>query len=292
MIHAGMWPSNDPGKVSHKPWLANFSESEAHIAAALLDIFVYFSDQQVTQLLRRSLRMLMQRFGGNDVSITNKKSLIYDRLARTIFVPVEGERPNPTDSGNFICRLVRQTLEIPESQVNAPDSALQQYVNDGKTIVFVDDIVGTGNQMSAAWVRDYGSIVPKSFREAHIQTNRQCYYLCLACTEGGRSALEFLSGIEVVAAHDLEERDRFDTALRRIPDHPSGDVLQDNVEDLLKKYGFDLDLNGYMKQQTFPIFGFENLGLTIAFQHSIPDTTLPIYWADGVGDWMPLSKRS
>ena len=291
LTRAGMWPSNDPGKINTKPWLDNFDESELDIAAALIDIFVYFSDQQVTQVLERALRRLLQEFGGNGQSVNTRRNRILGRLKDTLFVPVEGESPNPTDSGNYICRRTRQILELPDCQVQPPATALQQYHNDGKTIVFLDDMVGTGNQMRDTWKRRYVSYDPRSFQTAYTLTNRQCYYVCLACSKEGRNRLSALGGISLIGAHDLQERDCFNVALERIPDHPRGARLLSDVESLLTRYASLLHLSTYMKTNNFPKFGFGELGLTLGFQHSMPDCTLPIYWADGLGSWKPFSKR-
>ena len=291
LAQAGMWPSNDPGKVNPQPWLKNFDESEVDTAAALIDIFVYFSDQQVSQVFERALRRLLQTFGGIEQSLGARRDRILTRLETTIFVPVEGETPNPTDSGNFMCRRARQTLELPDSQVRQPASALQEYLNHGKTIVFLDDIVGTGNQMHGTWTREYASHDPKSFREAYRQIKRECYYVCLACSKEGRRRLARVSGIDLISAHDLQDRDCFDQALGRIPDHPLRSGLQESVEALLSKYAVTLKLEGYMSKKKYALYGFGHLGLTLGFQHSMPDATLPIYWADAGGGWKALSKR-
>ena len=291
LTQAGMWPSNDPGKVYPKPWLKNFDESELDTAAALIDIFVYFSDQQVSQVLERALRRLLQTFGGIEQSLGARRDRILNRLERTLFVPVEGETPNPTDSGNYMCRRARQTLELPDCQVRQPATALEQYLNHGNTIVFLDDMVGTGNQMLGTWTREYASHHPKSFREAYRHNNRECYYVCLACSNEGRRSLAAESGIELISAHDLQERDCFDEALRRIPDHPLGPRLQPGVEALLSKYAIRLKLERYMRKDKYALFGFGHLGLTLGFQHSMPDATLPIYWADASGKWKTFSKR-
>ena len=291
LTRAGIWPSNDPGKIKPKPWLNNFDEGERDIAAALIDIFVNFPEQQVVQILERALRRLLQDFGGNEQLLNARRDRIRYRLERTLFVPVEGETPNPTDSGNFICRLARQTLELSESQVQKPADALQQYLNDKKTIVFLDDMVGTGNQMHETWIREYGTHHPKSFQEAYSKINHRCYYVCLACSQEGRRRLSTLSGLELISAHDLQDRDRFDLALQRIPDHPAESKLQADVEELLKRYANNLKLEPYMKNNQCSVFGYGQLGLTFGIQHSVPDATLPIYWAEGCDTWKPLKKR-
>ena len=292
LARAGIWPSNDPGRVRPNSWLGNFTESDKEIAAALIDVFVYFPDEQVTQLLQRALTRLFQSFGGTDRSVKDRKNRIINQLSRTLFVPVEGENPNPTDSGNYICRRVRQILELSDSNIANPAAALTQYIADGKTIVFVDDMVGTGNQIHETWNRPYETDDPKSFQHAYKRVKRDCFYICLACSSEGRSKMTSLSGLELISAHDLEDRDQFRAALERISDHPAGSGLQPAIDALLKKYATQLILPPYMKRGDFPLRGLGSLGLTLGFQHSIPDATLPIYWASGAGSWTPMNKRA
>ena len=294
LARAGIWPSNDPGRVRPNSWLDNFSGSddEELLAAALLDLFVYFPDEQVTQLLRRALIRLFQVFGGIHRSIDDRQNQILTDLSRTVFVPVEGEDPNPTDSGNYICRCVRQTLALSDSSIANPATALTQYIADDKIIVFVDDMVGTGNQLQRTWTRRYTPTDPGSFSDAYQHSNRACYYICLVSTSEGRSRVASLSGVDLISAHDLENRDSFPDALARIPDHPAGSSLQSEVDALLNRYASRLILSTYMTPADFPTRGFGSLGLTLGFQHSIPDATLPIYWANGGGSWIPMSRRT
>ena len=289
---AGIWPPNDPGQVRPNSWLSNFKANETAIAAALVDVFVYFSNEQVTQLLRRALTRLFQTFGGTDRSYETRRNQIINQLSRTLFVPVEGEDPNPADSGYYICRAVRQTLGLSDSNIANPAAALTKYLADDQTIVFVDDMVGTGNQMRDMWHRPYATDDPRSFRLAYERVQRRCYYICLACTSEGRNIITSLSGIELISAHDLTARDHYRAALARISDHPAGPGLPPAIDVLIRKYAPQLPLESYMKTAGFPLDGFGNLGLTLGFQHCMPDATLPIYWASGAGSWLPLSKRT
>ena len=292
LARAGIWPSNDPGRVRPNPWLGNFTAADQPIAAALVDVFVYFPDAHVHQLMCRALTRLFQSFAGTDRSCENRKHRIVDHLSRTLFVPVEGEVPSPADSGNYMCRVVRQTLELSDSSVATPTAALTQYIADDKIIVFVDDMVGTGNQMRKTWHRPYTTNDPTSFQHAYERVQRGCYYICLACSAKGRTCITSLPGIELIAAHNLAERDHYHAALARVSDHPAGSGLQPAVDVLLAKYATQLILPSYMEESGFLRRGFGNLGLTLGFQHCMPDPTLPIYWASGPESWTPLSKRA
>jgi hypothetical protein len=39
-------------------------------------------------------------------------------------------------------------------------------------------------------------------------------------------------------------------------------------------------------------YGYKKRGLLLGFEHSIPDATLPIFWAPGTNSWEPLIERN
>ena len=56
----------------------------------------------------------------------------------------------------MFARKARQVLSIPEHQIRTPSDALNTLVQNPSTpIMFVDDFVGSGNQMVATWRRQY-----------------------------------------------------------------------------------------------------------------------------------------
>lgn len=292
LVESGIWPNNDPGKLYPTQWFNNFDESERVLAAALIDIFVYVPNSHVIQALHSSIKMLFQKFGENSLSIDDRKRDIEEKLDKTVFVPVEGEHPNPTDSGNYICRLLRQTFKIEESKIQNAYDALNKYTAEESNIVFVDDVVGTGNQIISTWNRIRRTTSPRSFQEAYDKSKLGCYFVCLSLTSSGnQNILSKSRGLMPIGAHYLSERDYYEQSLLRISDHPLGSNLSDHIEVLLKKYSNRLILPDYMTNHRFAEYGFQELGLTLGFQHSIPDVTLPIYWSGGGETWTPLISR-
>ena len=63
-----------------------------------------------------------------------------------------------------------------------------------------------------------------------------------------------------------------------------------DVHSLIRKYA-GIYLKSPNVESWVMEYGFHDLGLTIAFEHSVPDATLPIFWADG-SNWKPLYRRS
>lgn len=96
LSESGLWVRD---KVRYRAWLSNFDDGEQAVAAVLLDNFVYFSDELTDRLLRGAFARLRASLGS--------------RVDDAVFAPVESEDPKPTDSGNIMCRKLRQQLPPP-----------------------------------------------------------------------------------------------------------------------------------------------------------------------------------
>lgn len=286
-----LWERGDAG-VRPIPWLSNFEEHERIVAAALLEVLVFFSENQTTELLRRSLVRLLSAETNNGGPPAERRNRCADFVGNAIFVPVEGEHPTPADSGNFLCRATRQLLRLEDRHISSPRDAILAY-GSGKHLVFVDDFVGSGQQLIHTWRRNYREQSPRSFAEAYAQNGTPSYYACLvAHGEGLSNIAAQIPKLSAYPAHEIGERDSFRTSLSRLRTHPRTSTLSVEVESLLRKYAPRLELPSYMRQREYPVLGFRELGLTIAFKHSVPDGTLPIIWASGGDSWVPLVRRS
>ena len=287
------WTHQCP-EIAHEAWLNNFTdEKERAVAAALLETFSFFSDTNATQLLRKALHLYLQERVVRTEDPHADQATAETFLRRTLITPVQGEHPNPSDSGYLLCRRVRQEVGIQEENLVALEHALQGFIA-GRPVVFIDDIVGSGQQMYNTWTRFVPNCAFGSFQAvANAVPSLKAQYVCLAATQKGLDMLrQKIPSLSVHAAHILQKRDEFRIALRRLPEHPCACSLIADAESLLRKYGSNLDVPPYMDDHEQRAFGFNRLGLTIAFQHCIPDATLPIFWANGPAGWTPLMRRS
>ena len=146
LVKSGLW--DDHEKLRVRGWLNNFDESDKYIAAKLLDRFIYYSNRHTDSLLKAAY---------NSIGAEHDKSLC-SMLESVIFTPITGEVPNPTDSGHLICRKVRQLFNIPEEQIVNQADAIE-YAKMGKTIIFLDDFVGSGQQFEK--VTEFFDTMPK-----------------------------------------------------------------------------------------------------------------------------------
>lgn len=280
---AGLWAGES--KVRPLAWLNNFADNDKIAAAVLLDHFVYFSDPVTDRLLLATFRSLRDR------SRRGLGGLPPDLVDTAVFTRVEGEKPNPTDSGNVFCRKARQVLAIPERRVLEPAEAVAAAAR-GTPVIFLDDFVGSGDQFCATWGRPYLPTSPRSFADVFSAQPFPAIYLCLITTQKGRDRIHVeIPSLVLDYAHLLAA----DDSVRSLPTSPLIPPLQDPqkaVADLLQQYSPRLSLPAYMGQDDWAQYGYQSLGTTIAFEHGVPDATVPLVWADGSNGWIPLARRS
>lgn len=282
---SGLW-APEP-RLRPAAWLSNFSdEKDRVLAAVLLDNFVFYSDRASNRLLVSAYQRLEDdillgriQSGGDPESF----------LERLVFTPVEGEDPRPTDSGNPMCRKLRDLAGIADERFFQPHVAVTK-ANAGAPIVFVDDFLGSGNQLVETWERAYIAGPVQSFREAYGARPFPAFCLALVATN---EALDHLKkdapGITVVATHVLDDsysvRNLAPPSLTPpIPD------FHNQLRDFLARHATSLTLGELLPAGDVPLFGFHELGLLLAFEHGTPDSSVPLVWAAGPGHWIRLVK--
>ncbi|WP_124702883.1 hypothetical protein [Burkholderia cenocepacia] len=279
---AGLWHQS----LRPRAWLNNFDESDRPAAAVLLDHFVFFSSNAVDQMLLSSFRQMRDAL----IAVRGKQGAL-NALAGAVFTSVEGEEPNVTDSGNLFCRKLRQRAGLPDAQFMTPARALEQ-AQAGCLVIFLDDILGSGSQMVTTWKREYLGTAPCSFEQLEASRGSHSRALVLVATQDGLDRLRGdVPTLPVSAAHTIDGSD----FVRQIPRSgllPDIGDVQGSVRALLAKYADQLHVPPYMNTTASRSYGQRELGLLLAFEHSVPDVTLPIFWAEGGQRWTPLLRRT
>ncbi len=262
----------------------NFDEQDAHVAAFLLDKFTFYNRTLTDALLVASYNSIGDGMPkgpsaprGNDLVAA---------LGSAILTPVKGEHPNPTDSGYLLCRKARQLLHLNDSFILDTDDALQ-HAYDGKTVVFIDDFVGSGDQFLSTWKTvDKSS---KSFEKANAISGFTAIYVTLVTTDFGLKNINNQAPtVAVYATHVLEQK----STLQGVFD--SNTSMRSPILRFLSKYCTRLTpAEHYIAtNQNYLMFGYKQRGLMFGFEHSIPDATLPIFWSPGSNNWEPLIERA
>ena len=279
-----VWPEH--GVLDPERWLGNFLDEERPFALNLLNVFLYYNDLLVDALFHRAVHELSSGITASSVSSSEAATQWQSFLRNLRVTYVEGEKPNPTDSGLLFARKARQILGIDEEQIVAPADALLERLRDGdRRILVVDDFVGSGNQMKETWHRVYadGSEDACTFASAAGRGAKVVYVPLVSTSYGLDNLTVCCPGLDVRPVHVL------DNSYSLI--HPKSvlwpDGLRADAQDFLltasRRAGVVDELGDMWK-------GYCGLALPIAFSHCVPDATLPLYYWEENG-WAPLIRQ-
>lgn len=258
-------------------WLANFDKPDQTAATALLDAFVYIESKAVDAMFSSALGSLASVVS-QACDYKRAKSDWCRFVEAALVTRPTGERPNPTDSGYLFQRRTRQFMDIDESQIVEPADAIRRLGKCGGQVVFVDDIVGSGDQFLQTWHREYeldGSL--RSF--ADISQQITAHYVPLFATQAGVNRIRSdVPDLNLMPVHLLG----FEHSANRQECLAWTDVTYAKGFQLVEKYSRRLGI-------ATP-WGYKNLGLCIAFEHGVPDATIPLFHFEH-DDWRPLVLR-
>ena len=274
-----LWPRT----VQPKRWLDNFSAYERPYAVHLLNSFAHFNQEIVDQLFVSAFQLLSCEVIPEGASLDEAVAAWADFRKRVLITPVNGEDPSPADSGYRYASKARDLLGIPSSQLATHEDALKAVVSDAKRpIIFVDDFLGSGEQMLSHWKRLVSvNWTQLSFSLAANGGMAPAHYCCALATEYGIGRIA-KAGIPVaVRAGNI------------LPPNASA-VAPDSSVWPKSEYAIGvafLDAANARAGITTDPKGFHKLGLTVGIEGRVPDATLPIFlW--GQNDWIPLFGNS
>jgi hypothetical protein len=244
-------------------------------------LFIYYSERDVKRLLSHGLyKILLYRPSltwnqarGFRTSSTEQENFAKQFLAETIFAPLL-DRNKPSESGNVLCRYLNYDLEISSNQICQP-SELGAITN--KRVVIVDDFVGSGQQIIDFWNRP--KIAGQTLSSIASKNNLEVSYLTLVATAYGLSRIGKMTvGLSMLSCEILED-------FYRVFNTPSLYLGRDNELRSARVY-----LEKLCRDRKMSLLGFHNLDFAVAFHHSIPDATLPMFYTKS-SRWNPLIKR-
>lgn len=282
-----LWPLRKA--LDPEAWLQNFRTREQDHAVHLLNAFMYFHQNLVQEMFASAIQALSRRVtrpGDSLITALSAWSLFFNSA---IIVPVAGELENPSDSGYSFARMARQHLGFREEQIMSPSAALSVLTAGPRPVIFVDDFVGTGNQFTGTWFRDFETIsgTTTSFSKVAGVRGTRFFYCPVLCTKAGLDEIQLQCPTVVVSpAHILSERY---SALSQDslvwPAHLKS-TAHDFLETASKRGGIP-DTSGSSPDDWR---GYEGRGLVLALHETIPDATLCLLRWNKNG-WKPLMVK-
>ena len=285
-IDVQLWPLSS--ELDPRGWLRNFNDDETEYALYLLNAFTYYSRRLVDELFVAAFHNLCVYVTKPDRGFVAARGAWEQFNQELLVTNVEGEHPNPTDSGFAFARRARQLLGVNEERILPPAQALDRLMSRGKLapVLFVDDFVGSGQQFLTTWERIHrtNSGVDNSFAQISA-VGGQFYYCPLLCTSRGQLLIRTkCPSVVLQPVHVLEpHRDSAVADNSHLwPEH-----LRATANHFLKTVSARA---GIPEEGPKGYRGFADLGLTVAFEHSVPDATLPLFYWEANG-WTPLIRR-
>lgn len=277
---ARVWPIDS--RIHPERWLGNFTADEIPFAAELLTSFKYYSPEMVDALLVSVFQSLGTAIFDPFDDVARFRTEWRDFIKTSVFTHVAGEHANASDSGHIFIRKLRQVIGIPEDRLFYHPEALEEAQRTGCRLVFVDDFVGSGQQFIHTWKHQpHGQTGNHSTFATSIDPERVLYCPLITTTKGLAEIASHASGdIRVIAAHVLGPEYGVT--------HPDSVVWSATTRpDAMDFLTAASDRAGIAPQERF---GFASLGLTLGFDHSVPDATLRMFYWEGNG-WNPLLIR-
>lgn len=271
LVEVGLWPREQD--LPYRRWLSNFESHQKLAAAKVLDRLIYVNEDMALLALKSACQRLLRSFAarGNGGRLASTKALASVH-ASIIITPIRGEQPSPADSAYSYTRAARDRLGFQENQiVDDIVTAVDRASKSNGIVVLVDDIIGSGEQL-----------INTIRRSEHTQAP-SCTLACLAAivtSNAHKRLATAVPALRIFPGHILDVKRYGINSLLPATDHP-------DTHDLLNRFGTSLQVPA----NTNPVYGYNDLGLTLAFHNCIPDFSLPILWAKAGQDWTPLKER-
>lgn len=278
----------EPTRIDPQGWLDNFSQSERGFALVLLSRFTFFADHLVDQLFRSAFQNLSNMLADTWQEFEATRTRWRAFCGEAMITVVQGEAPNPSDSGWLFARKARQAVGIDQGQMFEPHDVVDRLARGfSGPVVFVDDFVGSGEQFIKSWDREHSYDGGKvSLRAVAAGSSASFFYCNAMSTEYGRERIKRrIPEVRISAGNIIPAR--YSLA------HPNSllwpEAIREDgiqfIEHVGRRLGFGTDDGGEGDWR-----GFHQLGLGLAFQHSVPDANLPLFYTDSNG-WTPLVQR-
>lgn len=241
-------------------WLSNFDDSDQNLAIEILSKIDYYSYDRMLSVIQNNIDRILP-----------------DSSRRCVFLPI-GE---PGKSGGSILYLCQQVQKDKSVYVNNIEEALSFLRNPNHILVFVDDIIGSGNTF-CNWLKGKVNTVGLGDQLKELIDQSRIKLISIAVLEYGKNKINSeYPQIEVLGEYThklfLKSGSIF-----------GGYIKMKRMREFCYKYGI-------MVYRQCPL-GYQNSQVLIVFSHTTPNNTLPIVWSNSNingrrASWYPLFPR-
>lgn len=266
LIEFNIWHGMDSNQL--KAWFKNFNTiEERFFAACVLDWLVYRSDKHVIAMLYDLLTKHLHnqwRLDGNPIydAQRNPLAMLREKWGEIGFryVTAVTRQDKGTKSGYHIVSEMNHMMQV-MTKWNIKNDEIEQKYKDGiRTFVFVDDILGTGEQMKSV------------LQESKIGEYTDIYVYVLVCAgheKGINEVYKIYPNVKILCAEYIPNDSNIFLNL------PATEFGKKTPEEMHNWYENFMNEKGVNRGN---IFGKGDVGMTYAFQHNVPNNSLPILY--------------
>ena len=282
-------------------WIDNFDHIDYSIKSKerlnmlyLLSKFSYFGKNEIRIMLQSLFRDLYKypiihkiRKNNNDtIDINFIQREFQKELDVALFISIGGA----SESGAHLLLPFRQAHEkiikeeqcktqgevyFTQEQLDHKYAVIIEKYKKYKKYIFIDDFIGTGNQVLKKLKEDVTLLREKN---PHLEIN---YYVLIATEEGLSKIREAKLFDNVNALYELDSTFKSLEESSRYFEKKSKGIEIEFTKNKVNQYGSSLFAN--------PL-GYEGCQLLLGFEHNTPDNSLPIFWS-AENNWNPIFKR-
>lgn len=283
LINSGIWAQITEDRVDR--WLENFvTPTERYFGACILDALIYRSGSQTValmqQLFQREIPEHLKRvsqFKAAPVDWLEELSRPeYLPAPSVLLVPVIKITDPPTKSGPLLARLYRRHLRLNQVWMIWPWEIESRRRKGYNNFLFVDDFLATGDQ--------FKEFANQFALDKVLEGAFALYAPLVACEKGIERLKETTPNISVVTAEKVQEKYNIFSA--------ESNWFKDGKNTPAVAKEFYRELLHRLKLPLAPetLDGYGNLALAYAFEHAVPDNSLPLLWLR-TSNWEPLFER-
>lgn len=279
LIKYGVWDTVNLERFNR--WKKQFvDEKESYFAAYLAFQLLYYNKRDFLTLISWAFaetirQVVLNQYPNLDFNDEIWLQKLQAEEQNILICPFAVD--TPAASGNMVTRLLRNQNLISESRLCSVNQIKEKLdTNRYKAIVFVDDIIGSGDQ-----ARDFVFSLKNIGNETISLKNLLSRYeiqkflaVGLAPFDSIRS-VQRQTGLTVVAAETLTEKNSTITSGFWFPEDES------DAKAFLKRL-YD--------EKRVPRVGYRESAWAVAFEHGVPDVSCPFYYYEN-DNWLPLVPR-
>lgn len=281
LLRKGIITGIDPIRLNN--WLANFvSPEDKYLAAHLLNGLTYRSDAMVKSSFQHLMecelpRVLRERGGLPFADLETLYGSLSNGTATSPirFVAVDGTfEKTPGKSGAVMIRQFKRHLNVSKPLLCRPER-LKDLPEDVKVLIFIDDLVGSGQQ--------FESFASHYKLEEHSKKRCLAYCPLIAFDQGLINLKKALPWLQILAVETLDSSHQF---FRGSADSPQiwGVDKVNTVQDVRGHVATLCQRNG------IPASTRHCLDLVVAFEHAVPNNSVPMLSIKSAR-WQPLFDR-